>query len=183
MDKSTYNYAQEKAQLFINTCHSKRNLRGLLIPWLSFRLYVYFKDNKDYANGSKSRHFYGEEQQVTYSQCLNGKVENILLSKQIGYQRLVDLLEKGKFKRKYISAQIYSKSDPFNDNFDILHREYHNGKLVLHSQNDPFFREGNMLRMKKDDAGTITELCHAASITLYFTIDRHGRLLIGETKE
>lgn len=180
MDNSTY--AQNKAQLFINKCHADRQLRGLLIPWLSFRLYVYFKSSEKYGSGSKA-HFYGEEQQVTYSQCLNGKVENIFLSKQIGYHRLVDLLEKGKFKRKYVSAQIYSKSDPYVDNFDILHREYHNGKLVLHNHNDPFFRDGTMIRWKKDDAGTVTEIFHPDSITLYFKIDERGRLLIGETRE
>lgn len=150
-------------------------------------MYVYFKDNKEYANGSKSRHFYGEEQQVTYSQCLNGKVENILLSKQIGYQRLIDLLEKGKFKKKYISAQIYSKSNQYSDNnFDILHREYHNGKLVLHSQNDPVFKDGNMICMKKDEGGLITEINQAAIITLFFSIEKYadsGRLIISETRE
>jgi len=172
-------YSQDKATLFINKCHITRNLRGLILPWLSFRLYVYFKDSQTYGSGSKG-HFYGEEQQVTYSQCLNGKVKNIVLSKETGYQRLVDLLEKGKFKRKFISAQLYSKSDRYLDNFDILHREYHNGKLVLSSQNDPFFKEGNMLRMKKDETGIVTEINSPAFTTLFFSIDEKGRLQISE---
>src|SRR5687768_15585203 len=93
------------------------DIKQLLLPWLSFRLYIVFKQPE-----KTRRHFYGDEHQCTYNQCLHGKVPNIVLRKCKGYTNLIGLVEK-EFKGKYQSAAIYRCSAP-GGAFDVLCRRY-----------------------------------------------------------
>ncbi|MFC0772416.1 hypothetical protein [Terrimonas alba] len=73
-----------------------------------------------------------------------GKVTEILLDKQKGYNDLISLLERGSFKNKYIIAKIYGKI-PDTDNFEVLHRTYYHGKLTKKDTNDPVFTTENRI--------------------------------------
>lgn len=91
------------------------------------------------------------------------------------------MAEGSKYKRKYVSAKIYSKSDPLSTDFDILHREYLNGRLLTTSQNDPVFTDGNMILYKKDQNGIITTYERPANIILYYFVGETGRVEISNT--
>jgi hypothetical protein len=128
------------------------NLNLILQPWCSFRLYVVFK-----PPAKTRRHFYGNEHQCTYNQCMNHHVKNILMRKKKGYNDLVNLVEKT-YRGKYQTAVIYMR-EPGKDKFELECRRYYNGGLE--KQNDPIL---------SDDEG----------FTLYFTI-KNGLLVIQET--
>ena len=125
----------EKSNNYIDRLHLTKKIHGLLIPWLSFRLYIHFKSSQEYGKDSRC-HFYGQEQRCTYNQCIHGHVETIILDKLAGYNNLVHLVEKGSFKGKYKTAKIYSRT-PGLGKFDILHREYYKGKLNTDTVDDP----------------------------------------------
>jgi len=117
--------------------HDEKNLKLLLIPYLSFRLYVKFQKQHPGNYPNPTRTFYSNEFRVTYKQCLFGKVPDIKLFKQAGYQALIDYVENG-IKGKYLSAKIYMR-DAETGAFDTLCREYYKGGLE--KQNDPLLSE------------------------------------------
>jgi len=143
-------------------------------------MYMQYKDNPQYGKNSKC-HYYGHEQRITYNQCRSQRFPDIPLSKEMGYKSLVEMAEGSKYKRKYVSAKIYSKSDPLSTDFDILHREYLNGRLLTTSQNDPVFTDGNMILYKKDQNGIITTYERPANIILYYFVGETGRVEISNT--
>lgn len=128
------------------------NLNLLLQPWCTFRLYVVFKPPE-----KTRRHFYGNEHQCTYYQCLNHHVKEIVMRKKKGYEDLVNLVEKT-FKGKYQTAVIYMRENG-SDKFEKECRRYYKGGLEL--KDDPVL---------SDDEG----------FTLYFTV-KNGLLVIQET--
>lgn len=90
------------------------------------------------------------------------------------------MIEKGFLKGKYISAQIYSRSNPSVQIFDVLHRDYYMGKLKTKTVVDPVFTESSALIKTFDQEGTVTELELSLQKILYYTIER-SRLVISET--
>jgi hypothetical protein len=176
---SNSTYSDNQRFLFQEKYHATKELKGLLIPWLYFRLYVYFKKDTSGNKGS-GVHFYSNEHRCSYNQCLHRRVPQIDLDREAGYNGLVQLIEKGSFRGKYKTAIIYSQSVFGSRNFDLLHREYHNGKLVLSTQNDPVFTIGDMLVRNPDRQGLVSEVQVAVKKSLYYTIE-HGRLVLHET--
>lgn len=180
---NTNNYSENQRNIFLAGCHAKMNLPGLLIPWRTFRLYVYFKASALHGE-AKRRHFYGHEEKCTYNQCRTGRVQNIVCSKKDGWDSLINLLEV-KYRRKYISAKIYGKSSPKLTEFDILHREYVNGRLVTTTQNDPVFNEGNitMYKRSEDDNDLVVPVVQPDKIILHFNVDLKGNIHIFENQD
>jgi hypothetical protein len=137
--------------------HSEKELKFLLTPYISTRLYVYF-NGKDRSKRKKT--FYANEHRVTYSQCMKGFAENIVLHKLAGFLGLIRFIED--LKGKYSTAKIYLRP-PGISSFDILLREY-NAKgeevPVPDTWPDPPFQEDE---------------CQV----LYYTIE-HGRLIVHE---
>lgn len=115
--------------------HATKDLKFLLLPYLSFRAYVIFTGKE-----KKKSHFYGNEHQCTYNQCLFGKIPHIQLRRLKGYTDLVNLIENN-YKGKYLTAKIYMR-DPQTGQFDILCREYFKGGLQ--ECNDPVIDENEM---------------------------------------
>ncbi|MGN6478319.1 MAG: hypothetical protein ACTHKV_13925 [Flavipsychrobacter sp.] len=121
------------------------------MPWFNFRAYVRF-----IGRDKKKGHFYGNEHQCTYNQCLYGNVEKIVLRKHKGYTDLINFIEQS-IRGKYLSAKIYMRSEG-SVKFDLLCREYYKGGLTM--QQDPL--------LSPDEA---TILCYTV---------RNGRLEISE---
>lgn len=117
--------------------HFAQDIKLLLQPYFSFRLYIVFKQ-ADGRPGPK-RHFYGNEHQCTYRQLLANKLPSISMDKQKAYTNLIHLIEVT-YKGKYIGAKIYGREEG-SDQFNILHRDYLRG--VLQSSNDPDFSNGS----------------------------------------
>lgn len=119
--------------------HVKKNIKYLLQQHYWFRLWIRFKYDPDYHGPDRASgglHFYGNEHKCTYNQCVSGKVKEIVLDRWKGYNDLIQLIEKGEFKGKYITAKIYGY-DPQTGAYDILHRVYLRGKLQKKEVNDP----------------------------------------------
>lgn len=181
---NTNNYADIQHTMFKNKCHLNRNLPGLLIPWRTFRLYILFRKSPLYGD-ERRMHFYGHEEKCTYNQCRTGRVQNIVCNKKDGWDSLINLLEV-KYRRKYISAKIYGKSSPALTEFDVLHREYVNGRLVTTTQNDPAFdKEGNITMYKKaeDDSDIVFPVIQPDKIILHFNVDLKGNVHIFENQD
>jgi hypothetical protein len=119
----------------ITRAHVEREIKILLLPYLQFRLYVRYT-----GRDKKVGHYYGNEHQVTYNQCLFKRVPHINLYKKKGYNDLVRMIEE-QLRGKYISAKLYRKSDPSKEVFDILCREYYKGELNPNTINDPILSE------------------------------------------
>jgi hypothetical protein len=114
-----------------NKAHIEKELKMLLVPWISTRLYVYFKDKNP---AKRRRTFYANEHRVTYSQCLNQRVENIVLHKYAGYMSLIKMAED--LKGKYSTAKIYLRTGP--DDFNITLREYDATGTLVSTNDHPF---------------------------------------------
>ena len=115
--------AQER--LVIENAKANNDIRALLRPWYTFRIHIKFK--KAFLNkmGQKQygSHFFGYEENCTYNQCFFGHATEILLNKQQGFDRCVQMAEE-QYKGKYQEATIYSRSiHPFGL-FDVRHRVY-----------------------------------------------------------
>jgi hypothetical protein len=143
---------QAEAYYMANRAHNNKELKFLLTPYISTRLFVYF-NHRDPAKRKKT--FYANEHRVTYSQCIKQLVPNIILNKQAGFNALVGMVES--LKGKYISARIYMR-EPGKQSFDIVCREWYRGDLIL--KNDPPFE---------------AEECQV----LYYTIE-NGRVTVHE---
>ncbi len=137
------------------------DIRILLQPWLSFRLYIVFMQKNNPKEKSR-RHFYGHEHQCTYNQCVHGMIPNITLRRKKGYEALVEMVEKT-YKGKYQSATIYMRSQKGGP-FDVLCREYYKGGLQ--KKNDPllsddegfilyYHSKNGKLEIIEQDPGTI----------------------------
>lgn len=124
---------QSQAYYEANKAHTHKEIKHLLLPYITTRLFVYF-NHRDPAKRKKT--FYANEHRVTYSQCMKGMVPNIVLNKLAGYNALIGMVER--LHGKYITAKIYLRP-PGTKDFSITCREYDKGKLVL--QNDPPFTE------------------------------------------
>lgn len=141
--------------------HQTLDLRGLLLPWLSFKLWIQFKPSAEYRTStSATRTMYGDEHSCTYSQCLNRWVDHILLDRIKGYNALIDLIERGNFKGTYLNAKLYGKDD--SGQWSILHRHYRNGKLDVERLADPVIDSDKQFRK------------------LFFTVESN-KLVISET--
>jgi hypothetical protein len=120
MQKQTESSAFYRA----NKAHIEKELKMLLVPWISTRLYIYFNDRNPQK---RRRTFYANEHRVTYSQCLSQRVDNIVLHKLAGFLSLVKMAED--LRGKYSTAKIYLRTSP--DDFGTTLREYDkSGKLV-----------------------------------------------------
>jgi hypothetical protein len=137
-----------------NKAHLEKELKPLLLPYISTRLYVYFNHGE---RGKRKRTFYANEHRCTYSQCLKGMVPHIALHKHAGYHGLVRMVES--LKGKYISAKLFMRGGDATT-FETLCREYYQGALVG-DPNDPPFDESE------------------ARILYYYVKD--GRLVISDT--
>lgn len=146
------NLTQAEAYYLANKAFMNKELKFLLTPYISTRLFVYFT-HRDASKRKKT--FYANEHRVTYSQCIKGMVPNIVLHKLAGYNALLGMVEG--LKGRYISAKIFFRP-PGVEHFDIMLREYKKGELIF--QSDPPFLEDE---------------CQV----LYYTISQ-GRLLILE---
>jgi hypothetical protein len=120
--------------------HLERDIKFLLMPWFSFRAYIRFT-----GRDKKRGHFYGNEHQVTYNQCLFQKVPAIQLRKSKGYNDLIRFIEQD-LKGKIVSAKIYRR-DAGSADFNVLCREYFKGGLNMETLNDPVLSddEGHFL--------------------------------------
>ncbi len=127
---------QSTAYYEANKAHLHREIKSLLIPWLTFKLYIKFSDRKRTGEPQKKRTFYGNEHQCTYDQCFYKKIDRIILRRHKGYNDLIHLVEHT-LKGKYLSAKIYMRGD--DGNFDVLCREYFKGGLA--QVNDPVLSE------------------------------------------
>jgi hypothetical protein len=125
--------SKAEAYYMANRAHTNKELKFLLTPYISTRLFVYF-NHKDPAKRKKT--FYANEHRVTYSQCLKHLVPHVMLHKLAGYNALVGMVES--LKGKYICARIYHRP-PGEQLFSIVCREYDRGQLII--QNDPPFTE------------------------------------------
>lgn len=128
--------ATNRRLIFTHKAHATFDLRGLLIPWLTYK--VYFRLKPSERHGTKQVHsktMYGDEHSCSYKQCMAGYAKEITLDRTKGYQELIDLVER-KMKGQHISAKIYGR-DPDTDAFDHLHRVYINGKIEKERVNDP----------------------------------------------
>lgn len=105
----------------------QNDLKHFLLPFLSFRLYVQFKHNK------QKRHFYGNEHDCTLSQVQHGHVPFITLSPEKGYQDLLNLIEK-KWKDRLMTATIYKREEG-EEKFNTICRRYYLGEIQ--DCNDP----------------------------------------------
>lgn len=165
-------YTDSQKLLFGLKYHDTREICGLLFQYNQFRMYIKFKDTKEYGSGKKV-HLYGQEHRCTYNQCLHNRVPNIVLDRYQGYHKLVDLLERGTYKGKYNNAKIYSRL-PGTDNFDILHREYDKGKLIKDTVNDPVFdHENKIFDTILKQPGAPDQIFAEIPLfkTIYYTID------------
>lgn len=115
-----------------NKAHIEKELKLLLIPYISTRLYVYFNHGD---KNKRKRTFYANEHRCTYSQCLKGMVPHIVLYKQAGYEGLVRMVET--LKGKYLTAKLYRREEG-EKGFDLLCREYYRGALVGEPNDPPF---------------------------------------------
>lgn len=122
---------QAEAYYMANRAHNNRELKFLLTPYISTRLFVYF-NHRDPAKRKKT--FYANEHRVTYTQCLKGLVPLIVLKKLDGYNALIGMVDS--LKGKYICARIYMR-ETGKQSFDIVCREWNRGELMI--QNDPPF--------------------------------------------
>jgi hypothetical protein len=145
---------QKPASLDSTTrAHLERDIKFLLIPWFSFRAYVQFS-----GRDRKKGHFYGNEHQVTYNQCLHRKVPAIVLRKEKGYTDLIHFIEHS-IKGKFLSAKIYMR-EPGCQDFNTLCREYYKGGLNSTTLQDP-------------------QLAEDEGFNLYYQV-KEGRLMILE---
>lgn len=135
-----------------NKAHIEKELKMLLVPWISTRLYVYFNDRNP---AKRKRTFYANEHRVTYSQCLKERVKDITLHKLAGYLGLVKMAED--LRGKYVTAKIYMRTGP--EGFNAILREYD--------------RSGNLVSF--EDHPFTEDQCQV----LYYTIE-HGRLVLHE---
>lgn len=122
---------QAEAYYLANRAFINKELKFLLTPYISTRLFVYFQ-HRDPSKRKKT--FYANEHRVTYGQCLKYLVPNIVLNKMAGYNALIGMVDS--LKGKYICARIYHR-EPGKQSFDIVCREWNRGELIL--QNDPPF--------------------------------------------
>lgn len=106
--------------------HQTRDLKYLLIPYLTFRAYVNFG-----GPTRKKTHFYGNEHTCTYNQLLHGHLDKIVLCKAKGYRELVEFIEG--LKGKYISAKLYMRTEP-RGKFDLLCLEWYKGSFNRHHE-------------------------------------------------
>lgn len=130
-----------KQQLIIQSARYNNDLRRLLRPWYTFRLFIRFNKPifKKGGGSQNSSHFYGFEESCTYNQCLHGHFKNIVLNKLKGYAECIQLAEE-KYKGDYKSATIYSRSVFPGGDFDVEHRQY--GKDgIIEKINDPVLTE------------------------------------------
>lgn len=145
----------ESSALYLaNKAHIEKELKMLLVPWISTRLYVYFNDRNP---AKRRRTFYANEHRVTYSQCLKQRVESIVLYKYEGYMALIKMAED--LKGKYLTAKIYMRTGP--GEFNTTLREYDRSGSLVASNDHPFAPYECQM--------------------LYYTIE-NGRLLIHEAK-
>ncbi len=135
----------------ITKAHISKEIKFILLPLLQFRLYVRYN-----GRDKKTGHYYGNEHQCTYNQCLYQKIPFIILNKKKGFDDLVWMVE-NRLKGQYISAKLYMRSDPYKD-FDILCREYYKGGIINETVNNPILFEDEVR-------------------TIHYTIDR-GRVII-----
>jgi hypothetical protein len=118
-----------------NKAHTEKELKPLLLPYISTRLYVYF-NHKELSK--RKRTFYANEHRCTYTQCLRGMVPNITLHKSAGYQGLVDMA--ASLRTKCITAKLYLRPEG-SEGFDVLLWEYYQGELVKQPTEAPFEKE------------------------------------------
>jgi len=117
---------QSVAFYLANRAHTEKELKFLLTPYISTRLYVCF-NHQD--KNKRKKTFYANEHRVTYSQCLRGFTPNIVLNKLAGYNALVNMIEQD-LRGKYIGAKLFYRPPGFSE-FDFLLREYNKrGELV-----------------------------------------------------
>jgi hypothetical protein len=114
----------------------QNDLPRLLRPWLSFRIFFKFRkafiQEEGLHKGKRKDtvHRYGYENNCTYSQCVNGHVDVILLDKRKGFDACA-LLAEYTFRDKFNLAQIYTRSVCPDGKFDILLRQYNSkGEIV-----------------------------------------------------
>jgi hypothetical protein len=148
---------QSERYYLANRADNLKEIKFLLTPYISTRLYVYFNHRDP---GKRKKTFYANEHRCTYSQCVKGMVPSIILNKMAGYQALINMVEQT-IKGKYISAKLYLRP-PGSQQFEILCREYFKGELIL--QNDPPFtgdecqvlyyytKDGRLIITEKDPA-------------------------------
>lgn len=118
-----------------NKAHIKKEVKHLLLPFISTRLYVYL-NHRDHAKRKKT--FYANEHRCTYSQCMAGFVPHIVLHKHAGFQGLVQMAES--LGKKALCARIYYRP-PGGKDFNITLREWEGGILNPKYQDPPPFGE------------------------------------------
>lgn len=109
----------------LNALH-ENNLKHFIMPWLSFRLHISFKQTTK-AFSQKKRHFYGNEHTCTLNQVLHGYRAYVELDRYKGLKDLIDLVEKT-WAGKWSSATIYMRNAP-GDQFNEVVRQYYQGEL------------------------------------------------------
>jgi hypothetical protein len=129
--------SESQKQLELIRAAQENDLSVLLRPYFTFRLFVKFK--KRYINPVTKKimdanHCYGIENVCSYSQCLSGHFENIVLDKQMGFKNCIRLIEERYCEKgvpTYRFAQIYQRVKFPGGGFDILNRHYnHKGERV-----------------------------------------------------
>jgi hypothetical protein len=178
MLKTTAPIVKTPAQRELDILGAKydNDLPRLLRPWLSFRIFFKFRKPFIQTEGphkgkrNDTVHRYGFENNCTYSQCVNGHVEEILLDKKKGFDMCV-LLAEYTFRDQFNLAQIYTRSVCPDGKFDILLRQYNSkGEIVT---------AGKDLEGKEE---VIKECTHPQyNKTLFFFINTKGFIELSET--
>lgn len=117
----------------LQQAHMTKNLKMLLMPHFSFRLYIRF-------NNKRQTHLYGNEHKCTYNQLLARRFECVQLDRLKGYTDLINLIERS-YQGKYQYATIYMRTNGTNE-FNEVCRQY-NTKGELSFVNDPVIDETN----------------------------------------
>lgn len=130
-------------QLIIQAAKRENDIRRLLRPFYSYRLFIKFIKPISLQDGTKqySSHFYGFEENCTYNQCYHGHFQNIVLNKLQGYKHCIEMAEE-KYKGKYHHATIYSRSHFPGGVFTTEHRHYDSNGEIVRCQ-DPVISESD----------------------------------------
>lgn len=107
----------EKQHLKAATTNS---IQAILLDHFLFKLYIKF-------NNGKTMTLYGHEHDCTYSQCINGHVDKIVLNRLKGYTALLNYVEHTK-KGQYQKAIIYTRQ-PGEEKFNTICRRYFKGNI------------------------------------------------------
>lgn len=178
MIKNTAPIVKTDAQRELDIIGAKydNDLPRILRPWLSFRIFLKFKktfvETEGVRRGKRSDviHRYGYENSCTYSQCVNGHVENILLDKQRGFNKCVWLAEY-EFRDLFMLAQIYTRAITPDGKFDILLRQYNSKGEIITAGKDLEGKEDLIKELTTPDKNQ----------TLYFIINTKGFIELSET--